>query len=174
MPSSLFYKNDRLSGARVTITQTEHYINEGKVYGFHIEDLSMASSDSTILHIKVGASDIHWIHEISAFGGRLKYELYASPTMGTVGTAIVTSNRNCNYSASALTLLYQDSTVTTTGTNLVATRQIFGSSSVASKTSTSIGETAHRIFKKNTDYIMKFTANAASMMFACSGMFLEE
>lgn len=30
MPSNLFYKNDRLSGARVTITQTEHYINEGE------------------------------------------------------------------------------------------------------------------------------------------------
>lgn len=174
MPSNIWFKNDSLSGARIGITQTEHYINSGKIFGFHVENLSMASSASTYLHIKVGPYDIHWEHEISAFGGRLEYKLYASPTMGTAGTVIKTSNRNCNYGCTAETVLYQDSTVTTTGTNLIATRQIFGSTSAQGKSSTSIGETAQRIFKKNTEYLMKFTANAASMMFACSGLFLEE
>lgn len=40
--------------------------------------------------------------------------------------------------------------------------------------STTIGEPAQRVFKKNSDYLMAFTANAASMLFACSGIFLEE
>ncbi len=174
MPSSLFFPTDGLSGARVGITQIEHYINEGKIFGFHIEDLSMASSDTTYPHIVVGSSDIHWEHEISAFGGRLEYKLYASPTMGTAGTVINVKNRNCNYCTTAETVLYQDSTVTTTGTNLIATRQIFGSTSAQGRSSTSIGEPAQRVSKKNTEYLMCFKANAASMMFACSGMFLEE
>jgi hypothetical protein len=174
MPSSIWFKNDGLSGARIGITQIEHYINDGKIWGFHMEDLSMASSDTTYLHIKVGSSDIHWEHEISAFGGRLEYKLYASPTMGTAGTVLNVKNRNCNYCSTAETILYQDSTVSTVGTSLIATRQVFGSTSNQGKTSTSIGEAAQRVFKKNTEYLMAFTANAAAMMFACSGMFLEE
>lgn len=172
MPSDIFNPRNKY-GDGITLDQFECKMHEGHVFDMFAEKLDLAYSSTYNILFTPGTKDVIIVFDVSVTGGRTIVALYENPTCSG-GSAITCYNRARNSSNTCEMTIVENPTVTTTGTNLIATRQIFGSTSAQGRSSTSIGETAQRVFKKNTEYLMKFTANAASMMFACSGMFLEE
>jgi hypothetical protein len=148
--------------------------HQGHVYGYHYDNLSLASNSSVYLHIKSGVKDVHLDAVFAVLGGHLQVQWYGSPLLGTAGTVLACINRNRYYKdVPALTAMYIGSTVSTVGTVLFGARTLLGAAAVQSKVGSNIVDGAERILLPNTDYLVKFTA-VGVIAFTIDGLFYEE
>lgn len=172
MPSSNFLPID--DGCRPIIDYWHNKCHRGDVYGYHYENLAMASSATVYLHIKTGAKDAHIQANWSVLGGTLQIQWFGAPTVGTAGTVITTINRNRNFrNNQPQTLMYVGSTVSTVGTVLFGARTLLGSSTAQDRAGSNIAGQAERILIPNQDYIVRFVAIGVLQMTA-DGLFYEE
>jgi len=156
------------------IDRWHHECHAGKIYEFHYDNLSLASSGTIYLHIKTGAKDAHIDVQFAVLGGHLQVQWYGAPTVGTAGTVVSCINRNRNYkNVASLTTMDIGPTVTTVGTVLFGARTLLGAASSQSKAGSNITGDAERILTSNTDHLVKCTS-VGIIAFTIDGLFYEE
>lgn len=102
---------------------------------------------------------IHFLYSVNAtYSGTI--ELFRNPTTTDDGTPLRIDNNNQNNLRTAIMLAFKDPTVTVDGTLIGG--QVLGSDGLAANNKGATGgamdRTNERILKRNSDYIVKFTA----------------
>jgi hypothetical protein len=158
-------------GYLVAVDDEEHRVQRGEVYGFYTDALNVGDGNSLDVLIAVGDKDLHIVLEAQAVGAQTTPLLYENTTVSANGTQQTTSNFNRNYSDSPLTKIYKGPTITDVGDLFVARRTLSNSSrfSVASN----VLDGVKRIFKANTKYLARVTADGGTVDIVLFGVFYE-
>lgn len=152
----------------------EKAINEGKLFYCYFENLDSDTDENTDLLIKVGANSLHIVFTLDVTGGRTEALIYEGSTVSANGTPVTIENFNRNFDGITvpLTTMFIGPTITAIGTEFVK-RQAFASASGHADISSAINTGAKRIFKANTNYILRITSKADNCLLNVVATFSE-
>lgn len=169
-----FIPTDKYDDSICVIDTVHHEVHEGHAYDFHVENLTPASGVTQYIQISSLTKSPHLDLEFEAIGGNCRFQIFENAVISTAGSVITINNRNRNKASvnSAITTVFQGSTVSTTGSS-IANRLALGSSNVTGRVSSAIREGAERVWDINTNYVIGITPLAASMIWTLDA-YLEE
>lgn len=169
-----FIPTDEYDESVCVIDTVHHECHEGHSYDFHAEDLTPTSGLTQYIQISSSAKSPHLVLDFEAIGGNCRIQMFENAVISTAGSVITINNRNRNKAStfSAITKIYQGSTVVTAG-SIISNRLILGSSNITGRVTSAIREGAERIWDINSNYVIGITPLAASMSWTMDGI-LEE
>lgn len=169
-----FVPTDKYDDSICVIDTVHHEVHEGHAYDFHIENLSPGSNVTQFVQITSLNKSPHLVLDFEAIGGNCRFQIYENAVISTAGSVIQIINRNRNKASvnSAITNVFQGSTVSTTGSS-IGNRLVLGSSSVTGRVTSAIREGSERVWDINTTYVIAITPFASGMIWTLDG-YLEE
>lgn len=169
-----FFPLDEDSGGRVTTDSRHNAVHEGRMFGFHIENLTATVGTVINVHYRTGDKPVHIDAVRQAVGGRVQTILYEDVTVATVGTNIVQyRNKNRKFPDTNSMVIRTDSTFSTVGTTILSTTQILATSTNQAKGTSSIKDEAEWVLKENSDYLAR-TTFTADTVYTQDALFYEE
>jgi hypothetical protein len=149
------------SGSIKTVGELQNAVHDGLAYGFS-SHASIAGLGILIFLGRVGAKQVHFDGlSCDVSQGPFLIELFEAPTVTTTGTAQATRRRNRANATVSTMLVYSGATVSANGL-LVDDDLVQGIGLGSNTLSGTAGVDAAFVLKANTDYIIKFTNQAAT------------
>ncbi|MFW5955725.1 MAG: hypothetical protein ACOCSK_03190 [Rhodothermales bacterium] len=148
-------------------------VEDGLLYGFYTDELSVSDGSSLELLIQTGSKDAHII--LSALSGEAQTipELYEDTEVSSEGDELLASNFNRNYPDTPELKVYTSPTVTNDGFRFVS-RRILSGGQGPFKVSSEIVDGIERVLKAQTNYLVKVTADGGAANIVVTGVFYEE
>ncbi|MEN6623931.1 MAG: hypothetical protein ABFD50_20595 [Smithella sp.] len=164
---------DKDTGGRIVIDSNHNAVHEGRMFGFHIENLAATAATVINVHYRTGDEEVHLDAVRQALGGRVQTIFYENAIVSMLGSAIVPiKNKNRNYPDTDGMTIRTDTTFSAVGSAL-STTQILADSTNQSKQTSSIKDTVEWVLKPNSDYLAR-TTFAANTIYTMDGLFYHE
>jgi hypothetical protein len=168
-----------VSGFLGQIEYAHARVHEGVLYEVHWESLDLDIASPKTVLIQTGSKTVHLFYELASIGARVQFQLFEGPTITAESESgeIIPANLNRDLAAAAVALgvkFYGTFTATNDGTEIAgAKRQILGSSGGVSRVNASSRQSAERVLKANTKYLLRATSAANDAVFTFDGTFNE-
>lgn len=165
---------DELTRTPVFMDYTHGLVHDGRVFGFHVEDIDLDAIETHNIVFTTGAKRVHVTLTLEGIGGDIPTTIWRGPTVtAATGTAVPSDNYNDDSSNVALVSILDAPTITADGTK-IATRRLIGNTTGNSKVGTSIHEGLERVWRANTKYMIRFAGSVDNSRVTLDGVFYEE
>jgi len=154
-------------------------VHQGVLYEFHFESLDLDAATPKTILLQTGSKTVHLFYELQALGARVQFQIFEGPTITAASESaeIVPSNLNRDLAASSVALttkIYATFTATADGTEIIgAKRQILAYAGGVSRVNSVSRQSAERVLKANTKYLLRATSAANDAVFTFDGTFNE-
>lgn len=159
-----FVKTDRSTGAVITIDYAHHEIHDGSHFKGGYQDVTMNTNDViNLLLVTPNTTKYAHFTMTAQSSGAATVELYEGGTI-TGGTAVTIWNRDRNSTKVATVKLYHTPSITSDGTKMVT--KWIGGTGFRADVSGAVRGDSEFILRKNTNYLIRATANANTIKVA--------
>jgi len=145
------------SGGLVTQDVITYNVHKGCVWGFYLEDTDLDTNETLDALLCVGMEPLHVVFDVAAFGGQVTAYIYEGVTVSSKGTLVSQSCFNRVTQLPLKTEVYTAPSITSLGKAIVNRRILAHAQGNAGITS-SIRQGAERVFRSNTNYLLRLTA----------------
>ena len=148
-------------------------VEDGQLYGFYEDAIDVVNGESLDILIITGSKDIHVVLSAASNDSQTIPELYENTEVSDNGTEVLASNFNRNYEDNPLAKIYKSPTVVDAGFKFVS-RRILSGGQGAFRVSSEVVDNIERVFKANTNYLVRIIADGGGTDIVATGVFYEE
>ena len=133
-------------------------VNSGRLFAFYMEDTDIDAVDTVSMLISTGNKELHISFNLESFGGQTIAQIYEDSEINANGNPITISAFNRTHCGCIETKFFLSPTVAQNGDRFVY-RRVLSHAQGNSGVTSSVVESAFRVFKPRTNYLL--TLNAA-------------
>lgn len=147
---------DAVSGAPYWLDVAHYEIHYGGMFHAEHAVTTVANGNTVDMLFRTGDVPDHTIFEV-AVGGQSTVQLWESPTVNTVGTAVPSWNMNRVITRTANTLIYHTPTITATGAITLVNRIIPAGATAQTRVGGQSSKGVEWVLAANKDYLLRIT-----------------
>jgi len=161
------------NGEAITMDFITHYVNSGRLFAFYMEDTDIDAVDTVSMLISTGNKELHISFNLESFGGQTIAQIYEDSEINANGNPITISAFNRTHCGCIETKFFLSPTVAQNGDRFVY-RRVLSHAQGNSGVTSSVVESAFRVFKPRTNYLLTLNAAADNTTATLVGVFYEE